>query len=97
MNRTAFAIHLSICLIAGAIASWLGGVNWLAAAFWCSAVLYFNGAMADAEDSEPGGFDNPGGEGKRLGFAHALKSVGVVVLLGAAGFAIQSWLGNSAS
>lgn len=97
MNRTALAIHLAVCIAVGLLGAWLTALNWLAAAFWCSAALVFNGIVADVEDSEPGGFNNPDGEGERLGNAQAIKSFGMVLLLAGVGFAIQSWLGKTAS
>lgn len=97
MNRTALAIHLAICIAVGVLGWWLVGVSWLAAAFWCSAALVFNGIVADVEDSEPNELDNPEGKGLRMSAAHAIKSFGVVLLLVGIGFAIQFWLGKTAS
>ena len=96
MDRSAVAIHVAICLAVGGVAWWFSGVNWLAATFWCSAVLYLTGSMAYAEDSEPGGFDNPDGRRERLGSAHAITSIAVTAALAGTGFAIQYWLGNVA-
>lgn len=89
MNRTSFAIHLAVCIVTGLLGRWLTGVNWLAAAFWCSAALVFNGMIADIEDSEPAGFDYSDGEAERLAYVQAIKSISLVFFLASVGFVLQ--------
>jgi hypothetical protein len=97
MDRSAFATHVSICLVVGGFAWWFTGVNPLAAAFWCSAVLYVTGSVAYVEDFLPGGFDNPDGRDPPLGSLFALKSFSIALVLAGLGAALQLWLGGNAS
>jgi hypothetical protein len=89
MNRTSFAIHVAVCIVTGLLGWWLTGVNGLAAAFWCSAALVFNGIIVDVEDAEPGGFDNQDGEAERLAYVQAIKSISLVLFLASVGFILQ--------
>lgn len=62
MDKKAFIIHISICLIIGGIIAFFTNVKWFAASFWISAALYIHGSLAYYEDAMPGGFDNPDGK-----------------------------------
>ena len=100
MNWKLFAIHVTICLCVGGIVSYFSPARWLAASFWVSASLFFNGSLASYEDALPGGFDNPDGSNQTatattsgLGALRFwLQSLAITTVLAAAGFAIQFWL-----
>ena len=97
MNRRFALIHVSVCLVVGALVAALTDVHWLAAAFWCSAALFLTGSIAYLEDSVPGGYDNPDGTEKSLGYWFLLKSLGIALLLTLLGFGSQTWFGAHAS
>jgi hypothetical protein len=91
-RRFAF-IHVLICIIVGALVATFTNVHWLAAAFWCSAVLFITGSIGYIEDSMPGGFDNPEGTVKSLGYKFLLKTLGIAFALAQLGFGSQVWFG----
>lgn len=97
MNWTPRLIHIAISITVGVAVSVFTHIHWLAASFWCSAVLFLTGSMAYAEDSAPGGFDNPDGTERPLGTWFALKSLGITLVLVLIGFCFQTWLSTNVS
>ena len=97
MNRRFAFIHVLICLIVGTLVAEFTTVHWLSAAFWCSALLFITGSIAYIEDSMPGGFGNPDGTAKSMGYWYLFKSLGITFALVLLGFASQTWLGTHAS
>lgn len=95
MNLRASAVHVAACLVVGGLVAAFTPAKWLAAAFWVSAALFFNGSMAAVEDAVPGGFDNPDGSATpslAKGFGairFTLVSLAITAVLACLGFYVQ--------
>lgn len=83
--KTSLISILACVLIGGAIAA-VSSVRWPAATCFVMAALLINGAIAEWEDSSPGGFNNPDGseEPAPTGPIWVTFAMGVVALLAGA-------------
>jgi len=98
VNKKALIVHIGICLVVGGLISYFTSTKWLAASFWVSAAMYINGAIAEVEDSLPGGFNNPDGnettkivKGWRA-TKFAITSLFITIVLVIIGYMLQEYL-----
>jgi hypothetical protein len=59
-----FIIWLALCALGGALGTWLFEIPFLYGAGIFAVCLFLNGELAEIEDNEPGGFNNPDGKSK---------------------------------
>lgn len=89
MKKSELVVHILLCVLIGGAISYFTPAKWIAAAFWVSAAMNLQGAIAIYEDAVPGGFNNPAetpeftkGVGAAKYFSSALAVAGALAVVG---------------